>query len=243
MNWQDSQAYAYTAQLDGSGWAWEFLRRNPDYQTQWRTFMAIWKDLEADYGAAPARDFPRWKRDLRANVFEPPLAEGETIDQWVARTGNDCIAIECAFGARWGVFKFPPDPSKTALELGDGLGWREVPQLAKVMTAKDTAYLGNERQRVALGFDLDMPLKLQLEQARVFLIARQHRLKRDDAMSMRRVNVWADQWRLMLRCWDARQQSASAAGVLLSQDEEQRLYAQANELVYRDYRQLSLVPR
>jgi hypothetical protein len=30
-NWQDNGAYDYTAHLTSRGWAWEFLRRNPDF--------------------------------------------------------------------------------------------------------------------------------------------------------------------------------------------------------------------
>ncbi|MGX9182135.1 transcriptional regulator domain-containing protein [Mesorhizobium sp. BHbdii] len=31
-DWQDDGAYEYTARLTRCGWAWEFLRRNPDFQ-------------------------------------------------------------------------------------------------------------------------------------------------------------------------------------------------------------------
>jgi len=33
-DWRDARSYDYTAGLDGAGWAWEFLRRNPDYQAE-----------------------------------------------------------------------------------------------------------------------------------------------------------------------------------------------------------------
>lgn len=35
--WHASAAYLYTLDLDGPALAWEYLRRNPLYRTQWRT--------------------------------------------------------------------------------------------------------------------------------------------------------------------------------------------------------------
>ena len=32
QRWRSPSAYLYAAQLDLSGWAWEFLRRNPAYR-------------------------------------------------------------------------------------------------------------------------------------------------------------------------------------------------------------------
>ena len=31
-NWREPDDYQFTAKLDDKGWAWEFLRRNPDYR-------------------------------------------------------------------------------------------------------------------------------------------------------------------------------------------------------------------
>jgi hypothetical protein len=33
-NWRDASSYAYTQALSSEGWAWEFLRRNPEYRAQ-----------------------------------------------------------------------------------------------------------------------------------------------------------------------------------------------------------------
>jgi len=33
-DWRLPAAYAYTQDLSRSGWAWEFLRRNPTYQAE-----------------------------------------------------------------------------------------------------------------------------------------------------------------------------------------------------------------
>ena len=35
LDWCDPQSYAYTRTLTRDAWAWEFLRRNPDYRAAW----------------------------------------------------------------------------------------------------------------------------------------------------------------------------------------------------------------
>jgi hypothetical protein len=35
-DWRDPASYNYTRDLTREGWAWEFLRRNPNYRKSWR---------------------------------------------------------------------------------------------------------------------------------------------------------------------------------------------------------------
>jgi hypothetical protein len=207
-DWRRPEPYAYTRDLGREGWAWEFLRRNPDYRRDYAAFREAWDGLERDYGAAPNRDYPRWQQDPRAYAFEPPLAPGESISAWKARTRNDCVLIECAFGARWGLYKFPPDPRRTAPELGDGLAWREVPVVARIVGADEPGYLGGEEARLALGFDLARPLRPQLEAAKRLLVGRQRRLQQVGALDAHTGRGRRLRWQLGLRILDA-----EAAGV------------------------------
>jgi hypothetical protein len=39
-DWRHAEDYAFTADLTRHQWAWEFLRRNPDYRRQWAAFAA-----------------------------------------------------------------------------------------------------------------------------------------------------------------------------------------------------------
>ena len=104
-DWSDAQAYAFTASLNAGQWAWEFLRRNPGYQAEWQAFDAVWQALEADYGRPPDRDFSAWRLDPRAWLHAADCPEGD------CRVDQDRVLIECAMGARWGFYKFPPDPA------------------------------------------------------------------------------------------------------------------------------------
>lgn len=34
-DWRNDADYDFTEELDLNGWAWEFLRRNPEYRNDW----------------------------------------------------------------------------------------------------------------------------------------------------------------------------------------------------------------
>jgi len=38
-DWRDENDYEFTKKLTPQGWAWEFLRRNPDYQKDWKELL------------------------------------------------------------------------------------------------------------------------------------------------------------------------------------------------------------
>ena len=60
------QDYVFTQHLLRGAMGVEFLRRNPDLPGGWSVFDAVWRELEAEYGAPPNRDFCAWKLDSRA---------------------------------------------------------------------------------------------------------------------------------------------------------------------------------
>ncbi|WJW75169.1 DUF6499 domain-containing protein [Thiohalobacter sp. IOR34] len=206
-DWRDADDYRFTDGLTRDQWGWEFLRRNPDYQREWARFDALWRALEADYGRAPNRDFHAWKRDPRAYVV---VAEDEAGDG--CRIDQDRVLIECALGARWGFYKFPLSPDTDNPLPPERLAWREQPSRVRRLTGSDSGYLGDDPARIALGFDLDLPLRDQLEQAKRYLLARQQRLRREGRLQMRTVAKLREDWRLALRLLDA-----EAAGVSLDE--------------------------
>jgi hypothetical protein len=71
--WRDVENYAYVSALPPAGCAWEFLRRNPNYQEAWRTFDSKANRssaLESDPAVFGLVRFESPKRDARlANVF------------------------------------------------------------------------------------------------------------------------------------------------------------------------------
>ncbi|MBW8328261.1 MAG: hypothetical protein K0M48_03620, partial [Thiobacillus sp.] len=143
-----ADAYSYCASLTRDQWAWEFLRRNPDYQRDYQAFIAIWRALEADYGTPPNRDFSRWKRDPRAYGPLPGDDELATPGGELCTVDDDRVLLECWMGAKWGFHKFPLDPACIA-PAPDELSWRPPPQPD---VPAEPPY------RLDLTFDLSLPL-------------------------------------------------------------------------------------
>jgi len=195
--------HGHCAKLTRDQWAWEFLRRNPVYQADYRQFIALWHALEADYGAPPHRDYPRWKRDPRAYG---PLPGNDALDQ---PTGELCIAeneqilIECWMGAKWGFYKFPLDPQRPTPPGPDELAWRPPPAST---APPDPAC------RLDLSFDLSLPLPPQLEAAKFRLVSRATELRRNGLAAPKTVANQRERWTQMLGLLDA-----EAAGVAVSE--------------------------
>ena len=202
--WKNPKDYLFTTGLSPDQWAWEFLRRNPDYQREWSVFWDIWQALEADYGSPPKRNYPAWKQDPRAFVVVGEGGEGD------CRIEHDKVLIECHLGARWGFHKFPPDPEMDD-PAGEGrLSWRRVPLEAKLVDREDLSYLGSEPGKIALGFDLDRPLREQMERAKRFLQITQRQRIRQGSVKMVDVSLLKAEWTTFLRLLDGEANGADS---------------------------------
>ncbi len=168
--------------------------------------------------------------------------------------GNEMLLIECWMGAKWGFHKFPLDPALEAPVIGEQLAWRQVLQPPRVLDAGAVKYLRSDPEvescKLGLGFDLSLPLKEQVETARVFLAARQSRLRRAGRLVAQTVPALAPRWTMCLRALDARSAQTSetdAAMTLFPQDPDCHathigLLQEADALAERGYRDILLVP-
>ena len=211
---------AHCTSLTRDQWAWEFLRRNPDYQTDYRQFIALWQTLEADYGTPPNRDFARWKLDPRAYG---PLPGDDALGHSSGELclgENDQILIECWMGAKWGFYKFPLDPARTTPPEPDELAWRP-PSLSDA--PPDTAY------RLDISFDLSLPLPPQLDAAKFRLVSRAAELRRKGLAAPMTVANQRERWAHMLRLLDA-----EVAGVSVG-EEDAALLCEAQAMVQGGY--------
>lgn len=189
----DADLYAYCAALTRDQWAWEFLRRNPDYRRDYQAFIGIWRALEADYGAPPNRDFSRWKQDPRAYGPPPGNAELAAPGGELCTVDDDRVLLECWMGAKWGFHKFPLDPARSA-PGPDELSWRPPPQSDSEVEAP---------YRVDLTFDLSLPLPPQLEAAKFRLVSRTAELRRQGYAAPKTVANQRARWTAMLRLLDS----------------------------------------
>ncbi len=244
-DWREPQDYAYTDALTAEQWAWEFLRRNAAYQADWRWFWATWQSLEARYGKPPERDFQRWKKD-------PDAYKQVDDDSGECRVDQDKVLIECWMGAKWGFYKFPLDPATQQPRIGEDLSWREPDESAQWVEDADSPYLDGQARHVALGFDLDLPLRRQLELAKRFLQVRRARLRRQGRLTLRVVSTQRHRWCFMLRLLDGLQAGEDLAVVyrVLRQQVEgldadtsaSEWRREAEDLVNGGYRDLLRIP-
>lgn len=118
MNWRSAEGYpAPGTPLEQ--WAWEFLRRNPQYRADWREYQSLCDALRKRYGTKIGADreptaFAAWDlRDAEAIVYDPPRLNGESEEAWITRVGKSAEPL--AFGRwvskKWGIgCAIPPDP-------------------------------------------------------------------------------------------------------------------------------------
>lgn len=186
------EAHARCATLTRDQWAWEFLRRNPDYRRDYQAFIAIWRALEADYGTPPNRDFTKWKQDPRAYGPLPGDAELAAPEGELCTVDDERVLLECWMGAKWGFYKFPLDPERTA-PGPDELSWRPPPQADDAIEAP---------YRVDIAFDLSLPLPPQLDAAKFRLVSRAAELRRQGLAAPKTVTNQHERWTAMLRLLD-----------------------------------------
>jgi hypothetical protein len=236
-DWRNPQDYDFTQTLTAEQWAWEFLRRNPRYREEWQRFITLWRALEATYGKPAQRNVTAWKLDPRAWVPAESCRESDCV------IDGDKVLIECALGASWGFYKFPPDPMDDDPIGGGRLVWREVPQEMPLLAAGMAAPASVEK--MALVFDLGLPLTPQLEQAKRRLQIERRRRIAAEGMLPPRIVDHAPRLTRLLRLLDGLQQGAPqselVSGLSLAADRLERLTSEALALRDGDYRRLLLL--
>lgn len=215
--------YAHCATLTRDQWAWAFLRRNPEYQADFRQFIALWQALESDYGMPPQRDFSHWKRDPRAYGPLPGNNTLNTPSGELCLSDGERILIECWMGAKWGFYKFPIDPERSIPPNPDELTWRPPPLPS---TPPDTPY------RLDISFDLSLPLPPQLEAAKFRLISHTSALRRTGLAAPMTVANQRTHWTQLVRLLDAQTTDQSDQTM---EEKDARLLREAQAMTQRGY--------
>jgi len=236
-DWRFAQDYDYTTDLTKEQWAWQFLRRNPEYQQDWHCFIRRWRELEEAYGVAPHRDFPRWKTDPRAYAAEYDTGalcaenlEGMTL------IDADKILIECWMGIKWGFYKFPLNPAYSLPQIPQELLWRE--QAIDLENIAQQALLENTHITL-IHFDLNLSLKEQLLKAKQQL-AREKRALQTQGLLKCYISDYSKEWTLLLRYLDA-VQLGEKTNVIEEVLQMEGLVRKADKMLNRGYLALLLL--
>ncbi len=158
---------AYTEKLIKEQWAWEFLRRNSEYQRDYTIFIHRWRALEADYGKfvkLTDREIILWQSDLRslANEWDSEMTLLEEFpDGEENNASQETVQIEEWMGVKWGFSSFPLDPEIQALAIPNDLKWRE-----QKIDLDDIRFDAQDTDPIAqVNFDLRYSLTDQLDAA------------------------------------------------------------------------------
>lgn len=188
-DWKNPEDYAYTESLTPTGWAFEFLRRNPKYQADFEKVRALRDLLDEKYGkdtatylrrvndpaalitldaeaTAEAQRDPKLRCALRPGPNDETKVHFETFYSRKWGLGErlaspyDVPAVAPRFSV-WPVFPFFPNGEDIDL-----LFHGEDPDDQCTVESWDYAGPGAQRPGVAIvAFDLTEPLSGQVEQA------------------------------------------------------------------------------
>ena len=158
------------------------------------------------------------------------------------RIDQDKVLIECALGARWGFYKFPPDPRDDDPVGGGRLVWRELDREAVVVGAEDRTWLGDDPSRVALGFDLSLPLRDQFDRAKRHLQLMQRLRQRQGLIEPLSIRSQGAALQVQLRLLDAEAAGADAVELAAISQDWVELLHQARGLRDGGYRRLAHLP-
>lgn len=105
-DWRDETAYEDHGD-DFRAWAWEFLRRNPEYQADYARWEALPDSVVAPDGTSGAS--PKYGHTIgldNSMIYchaETPALPGETVEEYESRTGGQARLFQSYLAEKWGV--------------------------------------------------------------------------------------------------------------------------------------------
>lgn len=196
-DWRDPDAYPDPEDLSLHEWAWEFLRRSPDYQRDYARWLQ----------ARPYLRNPKQGQDLMkapaTSVAEcnPPPEEGETLEAYIERIKSEGVTpevktltkvMEARYGLRHGMAS--PDGAD-GTRLGPALLILDLP-VPRIYEDAAQGYAGDPQYFVA-AFDLTKPLEPQIEAMRGHFNRERKKVATDTASRRNQRRLWPTYLRIL----------------------------------------------
>lgn len=263
--WADEANYTYTKTLPDEGWAWEFLRRNKRYRSDWKELQARIAELEEKYG-------PEWRRHEEALVCEPERLPGETMREWKSR-GLDAPGIWWPFpireyyGWKWRLAGDMLDPdirfdqitdrvrlwrtSDYPVEIEDSISFEDFSSDLDRSTGDELPYREVLRPHLVLAFSVAEPFDAQAKNAaKLFQKAKKRWKKFEDGAKEKRKHHEKDTWPRFLKALDAHLCGASyfviARSLKLPLEDREQAKSNGKSLVQnaerQAYKYASIIP-
>ena len=205
-------------QLSANQWAWEFLRRNKEYQKNYQWFISTWRELEKDYGQPPNMDHLAWKQDPRSYK----LMDINDSENTSCAVSDNKLLIECWMGYKWNFFQFPVDPVLNSYEIKGEIQWRPID--IQILAKKYQWQENCQQLSYHIEFDLTQTLKEQFEQLKQQVAIAQRHLKHDAIFSSYSIQGRGPSWQKAFAIFDStpsaieRSTSISEQDILLLQE-------------------------
>jgi len=266
-DWKDANAYPKPKELDWEQWAWQFLRRNPEYQKDYQNWRALLDTLPADCKELPENDMRFW-------VCDPPAKAGETYKEYVNRVRGGwrrtfrakALFEKYGFGAgggpslveghRWtGLGLVPPEQERFPGTFATGDIFHFLDPLPGVPNDSYAVKVGEFE--ILVWFNLEWPIDIQLKRAKQGLENQKSYMKKTRGLEpiVNRNQITKFPYYIRLLDADASgvDKKTIAACILPDQENEHPEYrasknirqglARAMRLRDRDYRFISLGTR
>lgn len=191
--------YRYTDKHNKEQWAWEFLRRNPEYQRDYKHFIHRWQTLENLFGKGADCDVHAWQNDIRslANEWDSDMTLLEELPGAERdNTTQEPLQIDAWMQQKWGLDCFPINPDNQSTEVFEHIKWRE--QKIDLDEIRFDAQTTDPITQV--NFDLRYSLHDQLEAAHkdlITLTAQLQRLGQVKLVASDHYQEWLEQIKLL----------------------------------------------
>ncbi len=177
-DWQNESAYTQT--LEAREWAWEFLRRNPEYQRDYAHFAAL-PDSDPIVGVKNGKweGAPSLEGQLDNFYCNPPASAGETLHEYEQRLKRDGIDDWCVLSfaeymtRHYKMEPIPCDPISPLPYYVDFSDWATEDSLPPwYVTIDESGYFMRFQHMPIYAFDINQSIDKQLEVVRAQLLDR-----------------------------------------------------------------------
>jgi hypothetical protein len=215
IDWRTGAEYPDPRHTGVSQWAWEFLRRNPNYKADWRRYADTCERLRAKYGSkidGEPTAFAFEREDVSACEYQPRRRVRESEAAWRRRVRNGSVMpLGHYYADKWGIdAAAPPDPSSTAFRAF----WLSSKGKVRVIRYKP-AVRARSQILLHLEYDLTRPLQPQFSAAQRYLTEKQKKLIAQgvlDTRALGRARRGMDYLRY-LRVLDGLEEGANASAI------------------------------
>lgn len=212
-NWKNEGEYPKWGSASMRRFAWEFLRRNPEYQKDWADYLDSCRRIIPSYephALSGESDNDLLEEHLDYFRYEPPRLDGEDENAWIDRVGRGSrITLHSWYAKKWGLRHHFHDPFFSYEKTAHGMlniDFEKSPSvhvITKHWEGFKESGLHSMRKMEAIVFDYSIPLQPQLDAAKRYLESHQKWLIKEGAIEEFSGKIPRKEWVVHLRLLDA----------------------------------------